>query len=276
MESKSFSRFELMARRLVEGSFKRLFGGRLEPIEVATQLAQAVEASQQEGRVATRFWVKLNPADFDAILAQHPSLADDLSQYVLEMAREASLVLPVRPDIVLSVDDSLGVQEVRIQAVHPEEQSANTTQIHQLNKQGSQEILQALLDVDAYLIVNGRNHIPLDKPFISIGRRVDNDVVLDTATVSRRHAQIRWRYGRFILYDLSNRGRTFVNGEKVSEHVLQTGDVIGISNVRLIYGEGRTGSQAPIRAEGDKSTDTQILPKLPGKTGLSRQTGLDE
>jgi len=36
--------------------------------------------------------------------------------------------------------------------------------------------------------------------------------------------------------------------------------VIGISNVRLIYGEGRTGSQAPVRAEGDKSTDTQIMP----------------
>ena len=267
MESKSFSRFESMARRLVEGSFKRLFGGRLEPLEVATQLAQAVEASQHEGKVATRFWVKLNPADFDAILAQHPSLADDLSQYVLEMAREASLVLPVRPDIVLSVDESLGVQEVRIQAVHPETQSANTTQIHQLNKQGSEEIIQALLDVDAYLIVNGRQHIPLNKPFISIGRRVDNDVVLDAATVSRRHAQIRWRYGRFILYDLSNRSRTTVNSEKVTEHALQTGDVIGISNVKLIYGEGRTGAHAPVRSHDDASNDTQIMP------GLSR---LDE
>lgn len=270
MESKSFSRFESMARRLVEGSFKRLFGGRLEPIEVATQLAQAVEASQQEGKVATRFWVKLNPADFDAILAQHPALADDLAQYVLEMAREASLVLPVRPDIVLSVDEKLGLQEVRIQAVHPEEQSANTTQIHQLNKQGSEVILQAILDVDAYLIVNGRQHIPLNKPFISIGRRMDNDVVLDAATVSRRHAQIRWRYGRFILYDLSNRGRTLVNGEKVTEHALQTGNVIGISNQKLIYGEGRTGSHVPVRTEDDESTDTQVMPKLP------RQSDLDE
>ena len=270
MESKSFSRFEAMARRLVEGSFKRLFGGRLEPMEVATQLAQVVEESQMSGKVATRFVVKLNPADFDAILSQHPTLSDDLSQYVLEMAREASLVLPMRPDIVLSVDSKLDAQQISIQAVHPQEQSANTTQIHQLNKKESAEIQQAILEVDAYLIINGRNHLPLDKPIISIGRRVDNDVVLDAATVSRRHAQIRWRYGRFILYDLSNRGRTFINSEKVTEHALQTGDVIGISNVKLIYGEGRTGSHAPVQSD-DESGDTQIMPKptdLPSKTDL--------
>jgi len=262
MASKSFSQFELMARRLVEGSFKRLFGGRLEPMEVATQLAQVVEDSQQSGKVATRFLVKLHPADYDAILAQRPSLADDLSQYVLEMAREAALVLPVRPDIVLSVDASLNLQEVRIQAVHPESQSANTTQIHQLKKPEVDNIQQAILSVDAYLIVNGRQHIPLDKPFVSIGRRMDNDVVLDTVTVSRRHAQIRWRYGRFILYDLSNRGQTLVNGEKVMEHALQTGDVIAISSVKLIYGEGRTGSRAPVRDQDDAPRTTQIMPRL--------------
>jgi hypothetical protein len=260
MESKSFSRFEAMARRLVEGSFKRLFGGRLEPMEVATQLAQVVEDSQLAGKVATRFFVKLNPADYDAILAQHPTLSDDLSQYVIEMAREASLVLPIRPNIVLSVDDRLGAQEVSIQAEHSQEQSANTTQIHQLHKKESADVQRAILDVDAYLIVNGRNHLPLDKPILSIGRRMDNDLVLDATTVSRRHAQIRWRYGRFILYDLSSRGRTFVNGEKVSEHVLQTGDVIGISNMKLIYGEGRTGAHTPVQAD-DESGDTQVMPK---------------
>lgn len=261
MESKSFSRFEALARRLVEGSFKRLFGGRLEPLEVATQLARVVEDSQQSGKVATRFMVKFNPADYDAILAAHSSLADDLAQYVLEMAREASLVLPVRPEILLLTDASLDVHEVRIKAIHPESPQANTTQIHRLQKSGMDEIQQAIAEVDAYLIVSGRQHVPLDKPLVSIGRRMDNDIVLDSGAVSRRHAQIRWRYGRFILYNLSNRGRTRVNGERITEHALQPGDVIALSNVMLIYGEGRTGSQPPVRPQANDGDTTKIMPK---------------
>ncbi|MCA9923983.1 MAG: DUF3662 domain-containing protein [Anaerolineales bacterium] len=259
MESKSFSRFEAMARRLVEGSFKRLFGGRLEPLEVATQLARVVEDSQQGGKVATRYLVKFNPADYDAILANHASLADDLAQYVLEMAREASLVLPVRPDITLSTDPSLDLHEVSIQAVHPQRPNANTTQVHKLDK-SNHKIKDAIAAVDAYLIIAGRQHVPMAKPLITIGRRMDNDIVLDSAAVSRRHAQIRWRYGRFILYDLSNRGRTLVNGERVTERALQAGDVIGISNVMLIYGEGQTGPHTAVKSDDDSNT-TQMMPK---------------
>jgi pSer/pThr/pTyr-binding forkhead associated (FHA) protein len=57
--------------------------------------------------------------------------------------------------------------------------------------------------------------------------------------VSRQHAQIRWRFDRFILYDVSSRGRTAVNGELVSETVLRAGDVIALSDALLVYAEGR-------------------------------------
>jgi pSer/pThr/pTyr-binding forkhead associated (FHA) protein len=67
---------------------------------------------------------------------------------------------------------------------------------------------------------------------------VDNDIVIESPSISRRHAQIRWRYGRFVIYDLGSSGGTQVNGQRVTESVLHNGDVIMLSQVALIYGEG--------------------------------------
>jgi pSer/pThr/pTyr-binding forkhead associated (FHA) protein len=101
--------------------------------------------------------------------------------------------------------------------------------------------------------------VALERPFLSIGRRTENDLVLDSPTVSRRHAQLRWRYGRFVLYDLSGRpGRTLVNSQPVSEYALQSGDVITLANVKLIYGEG--DDQHPPRKNSGFAQE-ETLPK---------------
>ena len=65
--------------------------------------------------------------------------------------------------------------------------------------------------------------------------------MLDDRTISRRHAQIRWRFGRFILYDLGSRGGTKVNGVPIEEFVLRVGDVIEIADEQIIYGETESG-----------------------------------
>ena len=98
---------------------------------------------------------------------------------------------------------------------------------------------EGIEQLDAFLIVNGRRHIPLDKPLLTVGRRMDNDIVIDSPAVSRKHAQMRWRYGRFILYDAGSRAGLRVNGQPAQEWVLRPGDVINlVDDVSLIYGEG--------------------------------------
>ncbi|MCA9934185.1 MAG: hypothetical protein KC415_09690, partial [Anaerolineales bacterium] len=69
--------------------------------------------------------------------------------------------------------------------------------------------------------------------------------------------QIRWRYGRFILYDLSGRGRTAVNGESITECVLQPGDVIALGDTLIIYGEG--SETRPPRADSAGETSATLL-----------------
>jgi pSer/pThr/pTyr-binding forkhead associated (FHA) protein len=110
--------------------------------------------------------------------------------------------------------------------------------------------------VDAFLIVQGRRHAPLDRPVITLGRRADNDIVIDSPAVSRQHAQLRWRYGRVILYDLGSRAGTLVNGSPITEAVLQPGDLISLSDVTLIYGEGLAdeNGRRPRTSQADQET----------------------
>jgi hypothetical protein len=90
---------------------------------------------------------------------------------------------------------------------------------------------------DAYLIINGRRHVVLEKAVNTIGRSLDNDVVIEDQGVSRRHAQIRWRSGRFEIFDLGSRAGTVLNRRRISRAELKSGDVIALGSAALIFGQ---------------------------------------
>jgi hypothetical protein len=249
------SRFESLARRLVEGSFKRLFGGQLEPLEIATHLARVLEDNQTAGI----FQIYLHPLDYENVYRQNPRLTSDLATYLMQLAQQGGIILSTRPQIELSADSHMRLHQVRIVA-HKESITMHIpTQVQERETAGEQAAA-AITALDAFLIVEGRTHIPLDQPLLTIGRRVDNDLVLDSPAISRRHAQIRWRYGRFVLFDLSQRGRTAVNEQPISEHALQPGDIISLSNISLIYAEGRDEEERP-RLANDSDAPTLLFPE---------------
>ena len=64
-----------------------------------------------------------------------------------------------------------------------------------------------------------------------IGRDEDNQLNLEGASVSRRHAKIRPQTDGYVIYDLNSKGGTFINGKLVQSHILKTGDEIGIANI---------------------------------------------
>lgn len=256
---RKLTHFETLAQRVVEGSFKRLFGEQLEPYDIAARLARVMEDSQAEGLAAVNYSVFFNPGDLDVLNENYPDLNIKLVEYLIKLARQAGVILPRRPQVEFFADSLLQPHSLRTTAEHRQLLEEETTRVHP-REVIKEQTVKALRAVDAYLIVNGRLHFPLDRPLITLGRRIDNDIVLDSATISRHHAQIRWRYGRFILYDLSQRGRTAVNGQTVTVHALQPGDVIALSDTLIIYGEGREDRANIVDAEHDGQT--KQLPKL--------------
>jgi hypothetical protein len=249
----SLSRFEAAAQQLVEGSFSRLFGRSLEPIELAHQCLRASEGWPPE-TFPNQFRITLHPERYASLDGRAAALAADV-QRQLEQQLAGQLLAhgPAAASgdlrVLIEPDPQVSTRHVVVTPAYvpsPDEPH-HTAVMHREEENAGREAIQAIQDLDAFLIVQGRRHVALDRPVTRIGRRFDNDLVLESNAVSRQHAQIRWRDNFFVLYDVSGRGRTQVNGEATREHVLRPGDVIALSDVMLIYGEGSDprGNGAP-------------------------------
>ncbi len=127
-------------------------------------------------------------------------------------------------------------------------------------------------ELQATLVVRGGPNsgaiVALVGGSITMGRRSDNDIVIDETTVPRRHSLIMNTPGGYVVRDLNTTNGTFVNQNKLnqSEHVLRHGDQIklGGSDITIMFRqEGPrtltldTASSVPVEA---------ALPSIPEQT----------
>lgn len=260
MNRSPLSRLENMLRKVVEEPFTWLGGQSLDPFQLATHLSRYYETPNADGKMLNHFKVLINPNDYREIEADIPVLQQQVGDYVALMAGRRGTHLKRPPTIAIVAHPDEKARSAHVVATVEEEPGVLDTAIQFVDQKDSVQV--AIQEADAFLIVQGRQHIQLDRPVIRIGRRIDNDIVLDAPSISRDHAQIRWRQRYFVLYDVSRHGRTYVNGVKVSEHILRPSDVITLSDIFLVYGEGRDEGLAvshPI--DSDESGSTLLKPE---------------
>lgn len=70
---------------------------------------------------------------------------------------------------------------------------------------------------------------------VIIGRDPQAYLHLNHPTVSYRHAQLVQQAGGLVIKDLNSTNGTFVNGQRVSQVMLKTGDQIQVGPFRLVY-----------------------------------------
>lgn len=70
-------------------------------------------------------------------------------------------------------------------------------------------------------------------PQVLVGRSPECDLMLDDRSISRRHAQLFFREGRWILIDLESTNGSYINGERVQRAELLPGDVVTIGSEQL-------------------------------------------
>lgn len=85
------------------------------------------------------------------------------------------------------------------------------------------------------ILINQDKAIPVEKTVINLGRKSSNDVVISDLRVSRFHAQIRKTRDGYMVFDIGSTGGTFVNGERITSHLLKSGDVISLAGYSLIF-----------------------------------------
>jgi signal transduction histidine kinase/pSer/pThr/pTyr-binding forkhead associated (FHA) protein len=76
--------------------------------------------------------------------------------------------------------------------------------------------------------------VRINRPVFSIGRLRTNDLQINNSYVSRRHAEIIYQGGTFILRDNNSTGGVLVNGARVTTHVLRSGDRFQLGDVHPV------------------------------------------
>lgn len=86
----------------------------------------------------------------------------------------------------------------------------------------------------------------LEKDRVTLGRRDDNDIALDDGTVSGLHAVMTMdAEGNYTVEDQNSTNGSTLNGEKLGSAQLNSGDILMLGQVRLIYSQSSSvGSDA--------------------------------
>ncbi len=131
-----------------------------------------------------------------------------------------------------------------------------------------------ILSLDGALI----QEYPLNKERTTIGRKTDNDIVINNLAVSSHHAAIVTILHDSFMEDLDSTNGLMVNGVPAKKHFLQNNDVIEIGKYKLKYLNDHVSQTsaadfektmimrapvAPFKTYADKSGDTGVFVPMP-------------
>jgi pSer/pThr/pTyr-binding forkhead associated (FHA) protein len=201
---------------------------------LATALKQNIVQQKDEGAIAPNVFTLIVATDSSPMWKEQKTI-DTLKSIITKAGKDVGLKFASQPTITITTDDSYAANEVGVVASHKLEPVADTRGM-QITSDDGAEVAENIPN-NAFLIIEGVKVHPLTETVVNIGRRLENNLVIDDPRVSRNHAQLRAIKGRFVLFDLNSTGGTFVNGQRTSQTVLYPGDVISLAGVALIFGQ---------------------------------------
>ena len=239
----ALSRFESFMENMVEGSVARLFRSAVQPAEIAKRLERAMEAQQtisvRRVIVPNVYRAFLNPQDLAAFGPIRAEMEREMATYLAELAQERGFTMLEHPRVELADDSDVPRRGIQVVAetisTAPPANAGGHTQIFQPPTGAA-----APAQPRARLLLatpSGTHVIPLESTPLTIGRGLNNDIILEDTRVSRHHAQLRYRARRFWIADLGSTNGTYVNDDQVAERSLRDGDTISLGGLELTFKE---------------------------------------
>ncbi|MBI4320767.1 MAG: DUF3662 domain-containing protein [Chloroflexi bacterium] len=248
-------RLEALVESLLEGSLVRLLRGHLQPVEIAKRLERTMETSQTIGVgrtfVPNEYYVFLSPKDFQQFESIRTTVEKELADYLSGVAKQQHFALTTKPVVKLQSRAGLTARDLHIETRLADHPSAVQTSIghdeaHEpgytqpLRLDPIQRVARQIGKHPALVPTSGELagvRFVVDRPILTLGRGLGNDVVLEDERVSRYHAEVRAIGSRICLADLKSTNGTWLNGRRITESILATGDRISLGGVEFLFEE---------------------------------------
>jgi|SRR5436190_6500323 len=245
---RALSQFEEFLEGLVEGSFRRLFRGRLEPVDLARRLGRVMDDNKRvtwdRPLVPNQYRITLSGADFADVHGFVDSLQRELEKFANDRAAERGYGLLAPAAVTIEPDETLPAGSFQVHAAVVDapvetqgpapatlEDFGQTRAMRPLEMPAGPTGFESL-----YLVGAGggqRISWPITGSRVTVGRGLDNDVVLDDASVSRHHAELTRDGSRIEVRDLGSTNGTWVNAARVSLATIHAGDEIAFGTIHL-------------------------------------------
>lgn len=229
--------FEDRIASTVEGLFAGAFKSPVQPVEIAKALGRAADDARVLGVATvyapTAYSVALSPADDENLGAFKPTLAGELSSYLVDHARERGYLLSSRPSITFEVHDDLRLGRFRVRAALAEQPREAPVEVP---RAATPSPGPAVDPTKAVLTVGDTGaRVELTGDELIVGRVAESDIRITDANVSRRHAAFIRLDDGWAIVDLGSTNGTRLNGSAVERARLRDGDVVEIGLTRILY-----------------------------------------
>lgn len=231
---------------LVERGFARLLRTRMQPIEVAKRLSREMEARRTVAinrvLVPNRYVAGISAADFENFAPIQALLQKEMAAYLLDYATERKYTMPGEATVLLERDDALRPGGLRIEARMGDvagDLAAGTTPLQPTQLMPAPEAAAAPIGrpspgARARIELQGAT-CHLDRDVATMGRGLDNDVVVEDARVSRHHARLQRGPRGWEITDLASTNGTYVNGRAVKQRLVAHGDTLSLGGLEMKF-----------------------------------------
>lgn len=117
------------------------------------------------------------------------------------------------------------------------------------------------------------SELTLDKETITIGRKSDNDIHLDSLAISGHHAQIITILNDSFIEDLNSTNGTHLNGSAIKKNVLTDGDVIKVGKHEIKYTNVNAGSKNDFEKTMIINTGAAGMQETEGSEAIDQSVG---
>lgn len=240
----ALDRFEEFFERIVEGTIMRFFRSPIQPAEIGRKLERAME----DGRVAA-VGAPLVPNDYRAEMHPRDMLA--FADFVLPLSRQMEGWLgeeikargyhtlgPVRVRII--GNELAPRRSILVNARVAGDAAQSHAEADELQRTEVYRVIRDSGGVRPHILQlmnggGGERIFTVRSASTSIGRGLDNDLVLESTDVSRHHAKLEYQDDHYHLVDLGSTNGTRVNGQQVRHALLRDGDDIELGSLHLRF-----------------------------------------